>query len=94
MDWYRYDSEHVLLLTLHIQTRAKRTEVVGLHGDALKLKLSAPPIEGKANAVLLRFLAERFDVPLNQVILKQGEKSRHKIVEIRASAFKPNILYP
>jgi uncharacterized protein (TIGR00251 family) len=51
--WFRIHNE-VLTLTLHVQPGAKRTEVVGLHGDALKIKLAAPPVEGKANEALLR----------------------------------------
>ncbi len=94
MGWYRYENEHVLLLTLHIQTCAKKTEVVGLYGDALKLKLAAAPIDGKANAVLLKFLAKCFQVPRSQVTLRQGDKSRHKIVEINASTCRPDILHP
>lgn len=93
MSWYRSDRGNNLVLTLHIQTGAKRTEAVGLHGEALKIKLAAAPIEGKANAVLLKFLAKRFDVPLSQVALKQGTKSRHKVIEIRQSACGPDVLF-
>ena len=66
--WYRRSGD-VLTLTLHIQPGAKRTEVAGLHGDALKIRLAAPPIEGRANEALLRFIAESFAVPLRQVEL-------------------------
>lgn len=93
MVWYRRDRDNNLVLTLHIQTGAKRTEAVGLHGEALKVKLAASPIEGKANAALLRFLAKCFAVPLSQVALKQGAKSRHKVVEIRQSACDPGVLF-
>ena len=93
MSWYRSDRDNNLVLTLHIQTGAKRTEAVGLHGEALKIKLAAAPIEGKANAALLKFLAKRFDVPLSQVALKQGAKSRHKVIEIRQSACNPEVLF-
>ncbi|MDP1559031.1 MAG: DUF167 family protein [Nitrosomonas sp.] len=93
MTWYRSDYAANLVLTLHLQTGAKRTEVSGLHGDALKIKLAASPIEGKANAALLKFLAKSFDVPLCQVTLKQGTKSRHKIVEIRKSTRGPDALF-
>lgn len=93
MVWYRRDRDHNLVLTLHIQTGAKHTEAVGLHGGALKIKLAAAPIEGKANAVLLRFLAKLFEVPLSQVALKQGTKSRHKVIEIRRSTYGPDVLF-
>lgn len=94
MSWYRYENAHTLLLTLHIQTRAKKTEVVGLHDGALKLKLAAAPIDGKANAVLLKFLANCFQVPRNQITLRQGDKSRHTIVAIHAPTCRPDVLYP
>lgn len=93
MSWYRCDGHHKLILTLYIQPGAKHTESVGLHGDALKIKLSAPPAEGKANKALLKFLAERFQVPLCQVSIKQGAQSRHKIVEINRPALGPQVLF-
>lgn len=93
MVWYRFDRDDHLILTLHIQTGAKRTEAVGLHGDALKIKLAASPIEGKANAALLKFIAKSFDVPFSLVTLKQGAKSRHKVIEIRQSACDPKMLF-
>lgn len=92
MTWYRCDHDDSLFLTLHIQPGAKRTEAVGLHGDALKIKLAASPIEGKANVALLKFLAKSFNVPLSQVMLKQGTKSRHKVVEIKQSTCGPEVL--
>lgn len=93
MVWYRFDRDKHLILTLHIQTGAKRTEAVGLHGDALKIKLAASPIEGKANAALLKFLAKSFDVPSSRVTLKQGAKSRHKVIEIQQSTCNPKMLF-
>ena len=92
MSWYQYDGNRNLILTLYIQPSAKHTELVGLHGDALKIKLSAPPIEGKANKALLKFLAERFQVPLRQVSIKQGAQSRYKIVEIYQPSLGPQVL--
>ncbi|SFI70471.1 DUF167 family protein [Nitrosomonas sp. Nm34] len=92
MSWYQYDGNRNLILTLYIQPGAKHTELVGLHGDALKIRLSAPPVEGKANKVLLKFLAERFQVPLRQVSIKQGAQSRYKIVEIYQPSLGPQVL--
>ena len=92
MSWYRYDDANNLILNLHIQTGAKNTEVAGLHSDALKIKLAAAPIEGKANAILVRFLAKHFDVPTCQVILKQGDKSRHKVILIQKPGYGPDVL--
>jgi uncharacterized protein (TIGR00251 family) len=86
--WFRHQDDS-LILTLHIQPGAKRSEVAGLHGEALKIRLAAPPVEGKANAALLRYLAERFRVSLRDVELLQGEQSRHKVVRIIGSPILP-----
>jgi uncharacterized protein (TIGR00251 family) len=76
-------------LTLHIQPGAKRSEIAGLHGEALKIRLAAPPVEGKANEALLRFIAERFAVPLRNVELLRGAQSRHKMVKVTGSSVAP-----
>ena len=73
-----------LTLILHVQPSAKRTEVVGLRGDALKIRARGAPVEGAANAALLAFLAEVFGVPQRQVMLKQGNKSRRRVMEMQA----------
>lgn len=91
MDWYR-QAGNVWVLQLHVQPGAKKTEVSGLHGDCLKIRLAAPPVDGKANDCLLRALAEWFQVPLRQVCLKSGEASRRKVVEISESARCPQEL--
>ncbi|MFZ2161435.1 MAG: DUF167 domain-containing protein [Sideroxyarcus sp.] len=90
-EWYRRNGD-VLTLTLHVQPGAKRTDVAGLHGEALKIRLAAPPIEGRANEALLKFIAESFGVPLRQVELKQGGQSRHKVVAISGSKVEPESL--
>lgn len=90
-EWYRRSGD-VITLTLHIQPGAKRNEVAGLHGGALKIRLSASPIEGRANEALLKFIAESFDVTLRQVELKQGGQSRHKVVVITGSKIEPESL--
>ncbi len=89
--WYRRNGD-VLTLTLHIQPGAKRTDVAGLHGEALKIRLAAPPIEGRANEALLKFVAESFGVPVRQVELKQGGQSRHKVVAVTGSNVEPESL--
>lgn len=81
MTWLRASGDGVLL-TLHIQPGAKKTEVVGLHGDALKLRLSAPPVDGKANDALIAFLAARLDIPKSRLALVSGQTSRRKCVAV------------
>jgi uncharacterized protein (TIGR00251 family) len=90
-DWFRHNGE-VLTLTLHIQPGAKRSELAGLHGEALKIRLAAPPVEGRANEALLKFIAGLFDVPVRQVELKQGGQSRHKVIAITGSKVDPESL--
>jgi uncharacterized protein (TIGR00251 family) len=90
-EWYRHNGE-VISLTLHVQPGAKRTNVAGLHGEALKIRLAAPPVEGRANDALLKFIADFFGVPLRQVELKQGGQSRHKVVAITGSKVDPESL--
>ena len=85
------DGQVTLQLTLHVQPGASRTEVAGTHGDALKLRLAAPPVEGKANAELLRFLAEVFGVPRRNVTLLRGESSRAKVVRIARPVVRPDV---
>ncbi|HEX5338653.1 MAG TPA: DUF167 domain-containing protein [Gallionella sp.] len=90
-EWYRINGDAVTL-TLHIQPGAKRSEIAGLHGDALKIRLAAPPVDGRANEALLKFVAELFGVPVRQVELKQGAQSRHKVVAVTGSKVGPETL--
>jgi uncharacterized protein (TIGR00251 family) len=85
-DWLRVAVDGRLTLTLHIQPGAKKTEVAGEHGDALKIRLAAPPVDGKANAALLAFIAERLGVSKNAVTLKSGQTSRRKVVEVEGAS--------
>ncbi len=83
--WYRDEGSGAALrltLTLHVQPGARTSGVAGVHGEALKVRLAAPPVEGKANAALLRFMAEAFGVPVRQVGIARGAASRHKIVHV------------
>jgi uncharacterized protein (TIGR00251 family) len=84
-DWLRVAVDGRLTLTLHIQPGAKKTEVAGEHGDALKIRLAAPPVDGKANAALLSFIAERLGVAKSAVTLKSGQTSRRKVVEVEGA---------
>ncbi len=63
--------------------RASRNEVVGVEGDALKVRLTAPPVEGAANAALVDFLARLLGIPKSQVSLVHGEASRRKVVAVQ-----------
>lgn len=69
-------------VAVHVQPRAARTEIAGVHGTALKVRLNAPPVDGAANDALVRFLAEQFGVPQRAVRVVAGHASRSKIVEL------------
>ncbi|MCW1892387.1 MAG: DUF167 domain-containing protein [Candidatus Uhrbacteria bacterium] len=69
-------------LTIHVKPNAKTTEIVSRSGSEWTIRLHAPPIEGKANEELIRFLAESFDIPKSRVTLLKGAASKTKIVEI------------
>lgn len=74
------ESPHGLRLHVHAQPGAKKTTIVGAHGDALKIKIHAPPVEGKANDELLRFLAGELQCKKNQITITAGALSREKTV--------------
>ncbi|HEY2013672.1 MAG TPA: DUF167 domain-containing protein [Bryobacteraceae bacterium] len=73
-------------LTVKVHPRAKRSGITGRLGDAWKLDLAAPPVDGKANEECVRFFAERAGVPRSRVRIVKGETSRLKVVEIEGVA--------
>lgn len=76
-------------LAVQISANAKKTEVIGVLDDALKLKLQAQPIEGKANEALIRYLADRLGVPKSAVTLTHGHTNKRKLLEIAAARLTP-----
>ena len=71
-------------IRLHVQPRASRSELAGRHGDAIKVRLTAPPVDGAANEALLQFLAVRLQVPRSALSLVAGASGRSKVVAIEA----------
>jgi len=86
--WRRVGADGSITLTIHAQPGARKTEVAGIHGAALKIRLAAPPLKGKANAELRRFLAEAFGVPLRNVTFVRGETGRRKTLRIASPAVR------
>jgi uncharacterized protein (TIGR00251 family) len=82
MSYYRWDGED-LLLDIRVQPRASRDEIVGLHGEQLKIRITAPPVDGKANSHLQRYLAKAFGVAPSAVVLIGGETGRDKRLRIQ-----------
>jgi uncharacterized protein (TIGR00251 family) len=80
--WYRWDGED-LILAVHIQPGASRDALAGTHGERLKITLTAPPVNGRANRKLLRYLAKLFGVPNGRVELLSGYTGRAKRIRIR-----------
>ena len=88
--WRRVGADGSITLTIYAQPGAKKTEVAGVHGDCLKIRLAAPAVEGKANAELRRFLADAFGVPLKSVVLVRGVAGRRKTLRIESTAARPD----
>lgn len=91
MSWYRWDGDD-LLLQVRVQPRASCDELGEALGDQLKIRITAPPVDGKANDHLIRFLAKTFGVPKGQVHLESGASSRNKQLRIEAPRILPPIV--
>ena len=88
-DWFRLEADGSVSLRVHAQPGAKRSEVAGLHGEAVKIRVAAPALEDRANEALVAFLAERFGVPRRDVSLVSGERSREKRFRVVGSRVAP-----
>ncbi|MGC9422201.1 MULTISPECIES: DUF167 family protein YggU [Vibrio] len=78
-----------LCLKLYIQPKASRDALVGLHGDEFKLAITAPPVDGKANAHLIKYLAKQCKVAKGAIEIEKGELGRHKQVRIHSPCIIP-----
>lgn len=84
MSWYRWDGND-LILNLRIQPKASRDAFVGPYGeDEYKVAITAPPVDGKANSHLLKFIAKRFGLAASQVDLVSGKSSRSKRLRLKS----------
>jgi hypothetical protein len=81
--WYRLSGEK-LTLSLSIQPGARRTEVVGPHGETLKIRVAAPAADDKANTALIDFLSQSFELPPGRIRIRMGRHARRKVVELDA----------
>ncbi len=77
------DTKDGAILAVHIQPKASTTECVGIHGNAIKIRVAAPPVDGAANEELIRFLARTLSLPLAAVHIESGTSGRHKLVRLR-----------
>ena len=74
-----------LLIKVYVQPRAAKNAVAGLHGDALKLRLTAPPVDGAANKMCLQYLAKQLHLPTSTLQIKSGHTNRTKTILCRCS---------
>lgn len=82
------DTKDGAVLMIQVQPKASKSECVGLHGDALKIRIAAPPVDGKANEALIAFLAERLDVAPSTIEIRAGASGRQKRVLLRRCTAK------
>lgn len=87
--WYHWKGDD-LVLAIHLQPGSARDTLAGTHGERLKIKVTAAPVDGRANDHLIRYLAVLFDVPCSQVNLLAGRSSRIKRVCIRRPGRLPD----
>ncbi|MCX7100222.1 MAG: DUF167 family protein [Methylobacter sp.] len=90
MNWYQWE-QGVLTLNLHVQPKASKDEWSGLHGDRLKLRIKAAPIDGKANQHLIGFIATEFAVTKSACKLISGESGREKRIAISSPKKLPSL---
>jgi uncharacterized protein (TIGR00251 family) len=83
--WHRRAHDGSLEIRVHAQPGAKRTEIAGLHGDSLKIRVAAPALEDRANDALIAFLADRLGIAKREVTLVSGAKSREKRFAVPAA---------
>jgi len=88
--WRRTGPDGSITLEIHAQPSAKRTEVAGIHGGCLKVRVAAPASEGQANEALIEFLAEGFGVPRRNVTLVRGRSGRRKTLSIASPVARPD----
>jgi uncharacterized protein (TIGR00251 family) len=80
--WFRYDAPaRRFSVTLHVQPNARKSEIVALHGDALKVRIAAPAADNRANAALIVFLSETLGVQRSAMTIRHGATGRRKVVE-------------
>ena len=77
------DTKDGAILTVYVQPNVSTTECVGIHGDALKIRVAAPPVDGAANEELLRVLVKLFNVPRAAIDLISGATNKNKVVRVR-----------
>ena len=91
--WYHWDGPH-LIIHLRVQPRASRDEFAEVMGDWRRIRITAPPVDGKANVYLCQFVARLFQVPCSSVTLCAGKTSRNKRLRVTAPRKLPPDIKP
>ncbi|MBD1576236.1 YggU family protein [Vibrio sp. S11_S32] len=81
-----------LIVRIYVQPKASRDQIVGLHGEELKIAITAPPVDGKANAHLSKYLAKQFKVSKGSICIEKGELGRHKQVRVCSPKLIPDTI--
>lgn len=93
MAFYHWDQQD-LILAIHLQPRSQKTAILGMYREQLKIKITAPPVDGKANAELTQLLATTFGVAKSQVHLIKGHSSHAKLYRITSPKKLPEFISP
>jgi hypothetical protein len=83
MAWFRWDGAD-LILQVQLQPRASTDALVGPLGKHLKIRITAPPVDGRANDHLIAYLAKLFGIPKSRVVLEQGKTAKRKVVRVKS----------
>jgi uncharacterized protein (TIGR00251 family) len=90
---YTWQGEN-LILHCYFQPKAANDEIVGIHGDRLKIRITAPPVDGKANDHIIKWFSKLFKVPKGDIEIVQSELGRHKTLRIRSPKVLPREVLP
>ncbi len=88
-NWFQQQGE-AIVLRLYIQPKASRDKVMGVHGGELKVAITAPPVDGKANAHLTKLLSKWFKLAKGNITIEKGELGRHKQVRLESPSQIPS----
>jgi uncharacterized protein len=89
--YYHWQGED-LILHCHVQPKASSDDIVGIHGDQLKIRITAPPVDGKANDHIIKWFSKLFKVPKSDITIVQGELGRQKTLRIHAPKLLPPVI--
>ena len=79
--WYK-ENKNNLTLNIYVVPRSSKSEIVGIYNDSLKIKLKSPPVDNAANEELIRFLAEKLNIPKRNIEIIKGHTQKKKIISL------------